>query len=57
MNEVLERQIEVSEAYQNQLLDDYKNVLNDIKSIVKEYVRCGDDEYLRLLCMSLGISS
>jgi hypothetical protein len=35
MNEVLERQIEVSEADQNQLLDDYKNVLNDIKSIVK----------------------
>jgi hypothetical protein len=56
MTDVLERQIEVSEGDQNQLVEDYKQVLNDIKSLVREFMRSGDEEYLRLLCTSLGIT-
>jgi len=42
MNEVLDRQIEMSDGDCNQLMEDYKIVLGDIKSLVKEYVRSGD---------------
>ena len=42
MNEVLEKQIEVSESDSGQLVEDYKNVLVDIKSLVREFVNSGD---------------
>ncbi len=42
MTDVLERQIEASEAGDSKLVDDYKVVLNDIKSLVREYVNSRD---------------
>jgi hypothetical protein len=56
MTDILSRQIEASEGDQNSLVEDYKTVLNDVKSLVHEFIRSGDDEYLRLLCNSLGIA-
>lgn len=55
MNEILEKQIEVSESDSGQLVEDYKAVLVDIKSLVREFVVSGDREYLNLLCQSLGV--
>lgn len=56
MNEILEKQIEASEHESGQLVEDYKSVLVDIKSLVREYMHSGDREYLNLLCSSLGIT-
>ena len=57
MNEVLERQIEANPDDQNELLEDYKAVFQDIKTLVREYRRTQDQEYIKLLCTSLGIRS
>ena len=45
----------MSESDSGQLVEDYKAVLVDIKSLVREFVNSGDREYLSLLCQSLGI--
>ena len=42
MNEILEKQIEASESDSGQLVEDYKAVLVDIKSLVREFVNSGD---------------
>ena len=55
MNDILEKQIEASESDSGQLVEDYKAVLIDIKSLVREYVNSGDRDYLSLLCQSLAI--
>lgn len=55
MNDILEKQIEASESDSGNLVEDYKAVLIDIKSLVREYVNSGDREYLNLLCQSLAI--
>ena len=55
MNDILEKQIEASENDTGSLVEDYKAVLLDIKSLVREYVASGDREYLSLLCSSLGV--
>ena len=42
MNDILEKQIEASESDSGQLVQDYKAVLIDIKSLVREFVNSGD---------------
>jgi hypothetical protein len=55
MNDILDKQIEASESDSGQLVEDYKAVLGDIKTLVREYVNSGDREYLTMLCQSLAI--
>jgi hypothetical protein len=57
MTEILERQIEASEGDQSLIVEDYKVVLNEIKTLVREFLRSGDGEYLRMLCNSLGVAT
>lgn len=56
MTEVLDRQIELGDGECAQLVEDYKAVLGDVKSLVVEFLRTGHRDYLELLCGSLGIA-
>ena len=55
MAEILDKQIEYSEAENYETLDKYKMIFTDIKFLLKEFLKAGDVEYLHMINRSLGL--
>jgi hypothetical protein len=57
MTEILDKQIEYSEDENFEALEKYKMIFTDIKFLLKEYLKTEDQEYLWMICRSLGFDN
>lgn len=55
MNEVLDRQIEMSQGSASVQVEQYREVLSDITAIIQEYRRTGNVQHLETLYRTLGL--